>query len=268
MSALDSPFDRTLIEKAAPAMSANYFAHLFAPEASRDAVGAALAYEHELLTTSLGDSGAAASAKLTWWGEELQRLAGGEARHPLTQALSTTIEDSEGLARLMAEQLGAAMELARGQLPADDTELIHHLQHRHGAASVLLARAGGADSTSDAFARHLGVANGFVDVLAMQAAGHGGAVLASPEALPATGLAERADFCWSQAASATPADALPYLRSVAVLSALQRHSLQRLARQDYTGRVIETGMAGLSRLFTAWRAAGACERGKLPRSLR
>ena len=69
--------------------SARYLAWLFTPQEARARVAALFALEHEVLspvrTTVEHDI---VHARLGWWQDELQALAGGRPRHPLGIALA------------------------------------------------------------------------------------------------------------------------------------------------------------------------------------
>lgn len=77
-------------EKLLAARPEHAVVRLFVPSARRDFVTAFEALVLELEQASRLDEPSVAAAKLHWWGGELDRARGGEARHPLTQVLFPT----------------------------------------------------------------------------------------------------------------------------------------------------------------------------------
>lgn len=121
----------------APGSSA-YYSLLFAPPDLRDDLAALLAWRGQLrnILDEVRDPGVA-RLKLQWWREELERIYGGEPRHPLSQILAPAVarhalpaapfsqvadqveseiprrqpEDEAGLNRACDHDLGALFEL-------------------------------------------------------------------------------------------------------------------------------------------------------------
>lgn len=85
--------------KAAPAGSSQYYSLRSLPEDKRRAVTALAAFVREVkeIPYECTDPGVART-KLRWWRDEVRRLFEGQARHPVTQAL-TAAAPGHGLAR-------------------------------------------------------------------------------------------------------------------------------------------------------------------------
>lgn len=145
-----------------PLRRSRYFAWLYTPRDGRDALAALFGIEDEL-TRSVGLEHTVAHARAAWWQDELDRLALGVPRHPLTRAL---LERSRqlgarppALARIMQNvrwDLAAAAPLSREDL---DVYASHWAQSVFRAALALTIgdRHGEADTEKlDTFVQHAG----------------------------------------------------------------------------------------------------------------
>jgi 15-cis-phytoene synthase len=95
-------------------------AWLFLRPDERVRYGALAALEHEWLWGVRDvQEPQVAAAKLGWWREEMQRAAEGQARHPLTQALSADARMKDVPPRCWTAPLEAAMVAFSGAPPAD-----------------------------------------------------------------------------------------------------------------------------------------------------
>ena len=79
--------DTTLAEHQPRTGSVSYYAQVFTPPTLRSVTGALYALNRALDAARDGQDPGVARLKLQWWREELQRLAEGQPRHPITQAL-------------------------------------------------------------------------------------------------------------------------------------------------------------------------------------
>ncbi len=270
MSAPSSELDHTFLDKAAPVMSANYFAHLFATQATQSAVGATFSFAHELLLAALHSSTDVAHAKLNWWQDEVQRVVAGEARHPLCTVLMAHFDDRGELARLMAEQVGTALQLSSGTHFDDLAAFAHHNQHRFGAAVAMLSRVTrGTAEVAGTFGRKAGTAVGFAHAAVIASTGNTTGVLsaAGAQRMPAERLAEESLTLMRDALDALPTSARPRQRSALVLLALHRETLKQLRQNNYTAQPVETGWRGIYRMLLAWQCAWAAQRQGLPHIL-
>ncbi len=145
------------VDAAAPAGSAAALALLFAPADCRRALGAVLAFAHEVHAVT-GKNPETASLRLSWWREELGRAVHGRPSHPVMQALvDAGLTGERALTELGHLVRAAAIDLGAGDAPLDD-----YLDLRFGAVATLLALA--ADPAHDdvaarrEFARGIGLA--------------------------------------------------------------------------------------------------------------
>jgi phytoene synthase len=143
-------------EFAPPPGSDTHYALLYVPDALRGPLALVEAFRGQLVSAPLLASDPVVTmAKLTWWGEELGRLAAGGPRHALTQALAPLVAaDATLLPALDALVAGIAGGL-HGAGHADDAERHAAFDAAHGALWEYVARRCGAADTNAA--RHLGV---------------------------------------------------------------------------------------------------------------
>lgn len=145
--------------KAAPEGSSLHYALLFAPSDQRKGLVALAALRAEILEVprEVSDAGIAA-VKLTWWQEELQRLAEGMPRHPVTQALAPSLSQHalsiDGLNELVE---AARMDLEYGSYPTL-RELTLYCHRAGGSVAELAWRMSGSTGTqAAAFAHDLSI---------------------------------------------------------------------------------------------------------------
>lgn len=125
--------------KAAPPGSSLHYALLFASE---DATAGLLAINavHAEISTIADDCSepGVAAVKLNWWAEELERLRGGQPRHPASQAMAQAISahalDPHVLDELVS---GARMDLEYGTYPSFRELTVYC--HRLGVTPAQLA---------------------------------------------------------------------------------------------------------------------------------
>lgn len=105
--------DEYCAQKAAPPGSSLYYATLFLPGPLRPGVVALYALRHEITSvrSECSDPGVG-RVKLAWWREELERLAAGSPRHPVTRALAPALEENG----LPVTTLGALVEATESTL--------------------------------------------------------------------------------------------------------------------------------------------------------
>ena len=125
--------------KVAPQGSSLHYALLFAPSDQRKGLVALAALRAEILEVpyEVSDAGIGA-VKLTWWQEELQRLAEGIPRHPVTQALAPSINQHA----LSIDGLNELIEAARMDLEYGSYPTLRELTlycHRAGGSVAELA---------------------------------------------------------------------------------------------------------------------------------
>ena len=115
--------------------SAAYYALLFTPSEKRAAVTALFALHRELdeITIRRGEP-AVAQVKLQWWDDEIRRLAAGEPRHPITQAMVDQTSVS-GSRELLLEMVACTSALG-GALQEDALDRAIELECRRSAALI------------------------------------------------------------------------------------------------------------------------------------
>ncbi len=118
-----------------PEGSAAYYALLFTPSEKRAAVTALFALHQELdeITIRRGEP-AVAQVKLQWWDDEIRRLAAGEPRHPITQAMADQTSVS-GSRELLLEMVACTSALG-GALQEDALDRAIELECRRSAALI------------------------------------------------------------------------------------------------------------------------------------
>jgi phytoene synthase len=261
------------VAKAAPPLSDAYYVRLFSPSERRERVTAVLACAAEIdECVREAREPTVAQLKLAWWQEEIELLARGAPRHPVTTALA----ESPALASVPMLWLDLIRAARRELDPAPHVtvEVLRRHCTESAALHELLALAFDAEGDVLEHARTLGTAivnarligsarhvamHGKIelplDLLA--AAGVHPGVLAGDWPAPAlellSQLGAEAQARLTAAHEAIPGPGRPPLQSSLIMAALQNARLAGLAANDYE----PSGDAPrpLSRLWTAWRAA-------------
>jgi phytoene synthase len=152
--------DQYCQQKAAASGSSFYYSFLFLPPQQRQAITALYAFCREVddVVDEVSDP-AVARAKLLWWYQEVERMAGGTAQHPVGQALAPALA-RYSLPREALEQIlaGMAMDLDYNRYP-DFATLEVYCHRVAGVVGQLSARIFGytQPATLD-YARCLGIA--------------------------------------------------------------------------------------------------------------
>mgnify|MGYP005809824557 CR=1 FL=1 len=136
--------------------SDTHYALLYAPPDVREALALVEDFRGRIvLTPILARDPVVAAAKLTWWREELGRLAGGAPRHALTQALAPLVAADPALQPALEALVNGVMDALHGPGPADDASRYAAFDAAHGGLWEYAARRCGADDPLRA--RELGV---------------------------------------------------------------------------------------------------------------
>lgn len=132
--------DPALVAQTAPPGSMRYYSLLYAPVDRRNVLTALYLLEDELNATARGTHHDVAHTRLTWWAEEVDRLARGQPVHPATLALHAgngtfgpRLKELRGLVDC------AALDLAQVTY-ADDAELTPYFERSGGVLAELAAR--------------------------------------------------------------------------------------------------------------------------------
>lgn len=214
-----------------------YYAVLFSPRRQRDEVRAvaALYVELEATVTRFRDMHVART-KLAWWRDELERMAAGNAAHPVARVLAGT---TPAVAETVLGDLITGMELILMEGPVTDLATARMQAERGGArlAGVLDALFSPGQPPQEP-RLELGVAIG----LARQ--------------LDRTGL----DATTAREIARTAQDMLANLRDPAAGAPTPLAVLSALAWRAATGKQANRKRSDPGRAYVAWRAA----RGHLP----
>jgi phytoene synthase len=268
-----------------PAGSMRYFAVLFAAEHARPLLHAFYALESELRETVASANHDIAHTRLQWWREELDRLAAGKPRHPVTMTLAgARLPGSAGLGGLRDLAEAAALDLACYRY-ADWSELEGYCRRAGGALQLAIAATLAAPEPlvgrEREFALRLGAAVRQTEILrdfaldlsrgrlylprpALAEAGLDASEVAARLEDPALGSVLAA---W-RARVAAELDALRGLLDTQqrrrhthglVLAALHRRLLDRTARGEPSA-ARRAELSPVARLWTSWRAAVASHR--------
>ncbi len=274
--------------KLVPPGSPWFHALQFTDASARPAVTALVALRGELLDAALAQRDPTiARMRLAWWREEIQRMAAGEARHPVGQALANAAADAQLESDYLLELIdGAEMDLA-GERPGSDSELTLYLHRSSGVLHELIAQVCGlndaaAERDVRRYAQRLGQGLRLVeigrDLIADARSGryyvpgawletHGVGLTdlergESTENLSALtrSIGRQAAEILDEACMKLPARERPRQRTGLVLLALYRRILARLERP---GAPLNTASEplGISSLFQAWNAARRAQKG-------
>ena len=265
-----------------PPGSMRYFAVLFAADHARQRLHAFYALETELRDTVASANHDIAHTRLQWWREELERLAGGNPRHPVTMTLAAAAHlGSVDLGGLRDLADAAALDLACYRYE-DWSELESYCRRAGGAlqlaiAASLAAPAALAEHERD-FALRLGTAVRQTEILRDFALDLSRGRMYLPlRALAEAGLDAREAAAqlenpalrgilaaWRRRVAAEldslPARLDPLQRRRhthgLVLGALHRRLLDRMSRAELSA-VRRAELPPVTRLWTAWRTAVA-----------
>lgn len=239
---------------APPAGSPRWYAWLFTPQHARDIVALLFALETEWRSAVARpiDHGVA-HLKLHWWREEIQRLATGRPRHPLTQALATAAPDAGDLCNPLADFL-TSLELELAEVAIDDeSELERFLALADGLARALAIALTGrtADPDTLQIGSDIGQAVRGVQIVAdwcrAPANMHRrGAVLR---------LAARSRASWEKAIQCLRDPQHEALRGLRVIGQVHMAMLDRMQSENYRVPARGDGLPAIQCLWTAWRAA-------------
>lgn len=268
--------------KLVPPGSHWFHALQFTDASARPAVTALVALRGELLDAALAQRDPTiARMRLAWWREEIQRIALGESRHPVGQALASASAGTPLEADYLLELVeGAEMDLA-GERPASDSELTLYLHRSSGVLHELIAQVCGlndpaAERDVRRYAQRLGqglrLAEIGRDLFADARSGrfyvpdswletHGvrltdleRAELTDGVAALGRDIGQRSAEILHEACTKLPATERPRQRTGLVLLALYRKSLANL-QQSGAPLTESPRSRGISSLFQAWNAA-------------
>lgn len=117
-----------------------YYSLLGQQQAERRILQAIYAFHEQLHSIShrIQDIGVART-KLNWWQEELQRLAKGKARHPITQTIHQFQDGSLSTGPYLPEILECTEQLLNSSGFSDHQSLVQHCKRGHGSLGRMCA---------------------------------------------------------------------------------------------------------------------------------
>jgi phytoene synthase len=274
-----SGLDDSLVNRAAPPGSMRYFSLLYAPEDRRDVLLALHVIEAEIRESAQGANHDAAHTRLQWWRAEVDRLVNAAPQHPATRLLINQARVPRASFAKLHELLAAAdMDLAR-MTYASFRELRAYSSRSGGALQELIATEliapDSIDEDTRAYANRIGTAIRQIEMLrdVRQDAYDGRLYLPldvldehglrveqlrerefAPElkrSLSAFGNAIRSEL------GQAPRHRDARLRPLAVLGALHRRLLDRIAARDYDVANERIDLGPIEKPWVAWRAARA-----------
>lgn len=265
--------------KVAPEGSSLYYALLFAPPTQKTALTALAAYRAEILEIprEVSDPGVG-TVKINWWREELQRLREGRSRHPITQALQSSLPEDQ----LASDSLNGVIEACEMDLEYGRYPTLRELTlycHRAGGGIADMAWRLGAETGRDAapFAHDLAMGLELVrmirhlrrDLLAgriyipedeLVGAGLDAESLLTTSAQEARSAlisrqAQRARRFLDSAIGHLPPPVRSTQRYGLILAVLYRDWLDALARDNYSVLERQHHLTPLRKFYRAWRTA-------------
>ncbi len=271
-----APLDDSLVNRAAPPGSMRYFSLLYAPEDRRDQLCALYVIDAEIRESAQSANHDVAHTRLQWWRGEIDRLVNGSPQHPATRLLNDSAAERASFSKLHEALAAADMDLAR-MTYSNMSELRAYCSRSGGAIQELMAAQLVApqplDETKRATANRIGIGvrqseilrdlrqdayDGRVYLPQDRLTGHNVTLedLRSREVPPRlkTALREFRDAV-AEELQAALAEASAPLGPLAVLGALHRSLLARIAAQDFDVATARIDLGPIEKPWVAWRAA-------------
>jgi phytoene synthase len=272
-----SGLDDSLVNRAAPAGSMRYFSLLYAPADKRDQLCALFAIDAEIRESAQSANHDVAHTRLQWWRAEIDRLVNANPQHPATRLLNDTPPpDRSSFSKLHELVAAADMDLAR-MTYTNMRELRAYCSRSGGAIQELMAAQLAApaplDDANRATANRMGIGVRLSEILRdLRQDTHDGRVYLPQDQLTQhlvtledlrgrdvpphlkTALREYREAVEAELQSALSASTA-LLRPLAVLAALHRRLLHRIAAHDYNVATARVELGPIEKPWVAWRAA-------------
>ena len=271
-----SPLDDSLVNRAAPAGSLRYFSLLYAPDDKREQLCALYVVEAEIRESALSTNHDVAHTRMQWWRAEIDRLVNGSPQHPATKLLNEMPGARAGFSKLHEVAAAADMDLAR-MTYSNMRELRAYCSRSGGAIqelmAALLVAPAPLDDANRATANRLGsgvrqseilrdlrqdACDGRVYLPQDRLTEHSVTLedLRAREVAPRlkAALREYRDVVQEELQAALAATS-GQLRPLAVLAALHRRLLDRIAAHDYDVATSRIDLGPIEKPWVAWRAA-------------
>jgi phytoene synthase len=268
--------DDSLVNRAAPPGSMRYFSLLYAPENKREQLLALYVIDAEIRESAQSANHDVAHTRLQWWRAEIDRLVNGGPQHPAMRLLNDSLGERTSFAKLHETIVAADMDLAR-MTYSNMGELRAYASRSGGAIQELAAAQLVAplplDEAVRATANRIGVGVRQSEMLRdLRQDAYAGRVYLPQERLTRhkvtledirgrevaphlkAALREFKDAVNEELRSAlasTPAT----LRPLAVLGALHRRLLDRIAAQDFNVATSRIDLGPIEKPWVAWRTA-------------
>jgi phytoene synthase len=273
-----STLDTTLVNRASPPGSMRYFATLYTPEERRDAVTALFVIDTEIRESAQSVNHDVAHTRLQWWRAEVDRLVNGEPQHPAARVLHAAhVGDRGSLAKLHEVLVAADMDLAR-MTYANIGELRAYCSRSTGAIMELIATSLTAEQTLDEATRvaatRMGIGIRLAEILRdLHQDAHAGRIYLPldrleqhairPEDLSRRETSEKLRAALTAFRESAQSDLqfslettqLETLRPIAVLAALHRRLLDRIAARNYDVASERIELGPIEKPWVAWREA-------------
>ncbi len=268
--------DDSLVNRAAPPGSMRYFSLLYAPENKREQLLALYVIDAEIRESAQSANHDVAHTRLQWWRAEIDRLVNGSPQHPAMRLLNDSLRERASFAKLHETIVAADMDLAR-MTYSNMGELRAYASRSGGAiqelAAAQLVAPSLLDETVRATANRIGIGVRQSEMLRdLRQDAYAGRVYLPQERLTrhnvtledmrgrevaphlkAT-LREFKDAVHEELRSAL-ASAPASLRPLAVLGALHRRLLDRIAAQDFNVATSRIDLGPIEKPWVAWRTA-------------
>lgn len=269
-------FDDSLVNRAAPPGSMRYFSLLYAPEDRREQLLALYLVDAEIRESAQSVNHDVAHTRLQWWRAEVDRLVNGSPQHPATRVLNESSVQRSSFAKLHEIMAAADMDLAR-MTYSNMRELRAYSSRSGGAIQELMAAQLAAPAPLDdalrTAANRIGVGVRQSEMLRdLRYDAYDGRVylpqdlltthqvtledLRAREVAPhvKAALREFKDAVRGELQSALDSATAP-LRPLAVLAALHRKLLDRIAARAYDVATSRIELGPIEKPWVAWRAA-------------
>jgi 15-cis-phytoene synthase len=268
--------DDSLVNRAAPPGSMRYFSLLYAPENKREQLLALYVIDAEIRESAQSANHDVAHTRLQWWRAEIDRLVNGSPQHPAMRVLNDSLGERTSFAKLHETIVAADMDLAR-MTYSNMGELRAYSSRSGGAIQELAAAQLVAplplDEAVRATANRIGIGVRQSEMLRdLRQDAYAGRVYLPQERLTRhnvkfedmrgrevaphlkAALREFKDAVHEELRSAL-ASAPASLRPLAVLGALHRRLLDRIAAQDFNVATSRIDLGPIEKPWVAWRTA-------------
>jgi phytoene synthase len=268
--------DDSLVNRAAPPGSMRYFSLLYAPENKREQLLALYVIDAEIRESAQSANHDVAHTRLQWWRAEIDRLVNGSPQHPAMRVLNDSLGERTSFAKLHETIVAADMDLAR-MTYSNMGELRAYASRSGGAIQELAAAQLVAplplDEAVRATANRIGIGVRQSEMLRdLRQDAYAGRVYLPQERLTRhnvtledmrgrevaahlkAALREFKDAVSEELRSAL-ASAPASLRPLAVLGALHRRLLDRIAKQDFNVAASRIDLGPIEKPWVAWRTA-------------